>query len=190
MEEAELIRLLANRDEGAFKILIRDYSERVYNTALSIVQNEHDAEDVTQEVFIEVFQSIGKFKSESRLTTWIYRIAVTKSLEFIRKKKRQKRHGILSSLFKKNETEPIKEAIHFHHPGAQLENKERLAILFAAINQLPENQKTAFLLSKTENLSYAEISEIMRLSVSSVESLLFRAKQNLRKLLEDYYKEN
>jgi RNA polymerase sigma factor (sigma-70 family) len=190
LEEAAFIKLLVNRDESAFKILIRDYSEIVYNTTLSIVQNEHDAEDVTQEVFIEIFQSISKFKGEARLTTWIYRIALTKSLEFIRRKKRQKRTGMLQSLFQKNETEPIKEAIHFYHPGVQLENKERSAILFAAIDKLPENQKSAFLLSKIEQLSYAEISEIMQTSVSSVESLLFRAKQNLRKILADYYKEN
>jgi RNA polymerase sigma factor (sigma-70 family) len=186
VQEAELINLLINRNEEAFRFLVGTHSEKVYNTTLSIVQNQHDAEDVTQEIFVEIFQSISKFKGQSKLSTWIYRIAVTKSLEFIRSKKRQKRSGIFQALFKKEE--PITEAIHFHHPGIQLENKERAAVLFAAIERLPENQKTAFILSKIEELSYEEIADIMQLSISSIESLLFRARQSLRKTLFNYYK--
>lgn len=68
-----------------------------------------------------------------------------------------------------------------------MENKERAAILFAAINKLPKNQKTAFILHKIEGLSYAEVADVMQATVSSVESLLFRAKQSLQKLLGDYY---
>ena len=96
----------------------------------------------------------------------------------------------MQSIFADERGENKTEAIHFYHPGVQLENKERSAILFNAIDQLPDKQKTAFVLSKIEELSYLEIAEIMQLSVSSVESLLFRAKQNLRKLLANYYEKN
>jgi RNA polymerase sigma-70 factor (ECF subfamily) len=79
---------------------------------------------------------------------------------------------------------------HFHHPGVELEQKEAASELFAAISKLSENQKIAFTLHKVENLSYKEISEIMNISLSSVESLIFRARQNLQKLLENYYNQH
>ena len=190
MEENKLIQLLKNENEEAFKMLFKDHAKNVHNVALSILQNTEDAEDITQEVFVEVFQSIHQFKGEAKLSTWIYRISVSKSLEFLRKKNRKKRFGFIQSLFAEESISPITDVPDFYHPGVQLENKERSKILFAAINQLPEKQKTAFVLNKIEDLSYAEISEVMALSLSSVESLLFRAKQNLQKLLGDYYEKN
>ncbi len=190
MNEENLISLLKRQDQTAFKELVQQFSRRVYNTSLGILQNEEDAEDISQEVFIEVFQSIHQFKGESKLSTWIYRIAVTKSIEFIRRKNRKKRFAFVQSLFGMESELPSKDHVHFYHPGVQLENKERAAVLFRAIDQLPENQKTAFTLHKLENLSYAEITEVMHVSLSSVESLMFRAKKNLQKLLSDYYEEN
>jgi len=86
--------------------------------------------------------------------------------------------------------EPISDASDFVHPGVVAENREKAAILYKAIDQLPETQKVAFLLSETDGLSYAEISEIVGTSVSSIESLLFRARKNLRKILADVYKNN
>jgi len=173
-----------------FGELYEKHNNMVYNLCLKYLQNIEDAEDVTQEVFISIHKSLHQFKGESKLSTWIYRIAVTKSLEFIRMKNRKKRFAFFQTIFA-NENGEIKiEASHFHHPGVALENKERAAIIFKAIDKLPENQKTAFILSKLEELSYAEISEIMKVSLSSVESLLFRAKQNLQKLLGDYYDKN
>jgi RNA polymerase sigma factor (sigma-70 family) len=122
------------------------------------------------------------------LTSWIYRIAVSKSLEFIRKQKRKKRFAFLQSLTGAENISSDKNT--FYHPGIRIENKELAAILFKAIDKLPENQKAAFVLNKVEDLSYAEIAEVMKLSLSSIESLLFRAKQNLQKLLSDYYEQN
>lgn len=149
-----------------------------------------DAEDITQEVFVEVHRSVHGFKAESKLSTWIYRICVTKSLDHLRGKKRKKRFGIVKSIFGENDNAPRVEIPDFIHPGVQLENKERAVYLFKAINQLPENQKIAFTLNKIECLSYQEISDVTQMSVSAVESLLFRAKQNLRKILADYYEQN
>ena len=96
----------------------------------------------------------------------------------------------MQSFFSDESVEPINEVPNHFHPGVQLENKERAAILFAAIDKLPDNQKAAFVLHKMEDLSYAEIAEVISVSVSSVESLMFRAKQNLQKLLRDYYEKN
>jgi RNA polymerase sigma factor (sigma-70 family) len=190
LNESEKIERLKNGDQAEFEALVTEYQTRIYNTCLSLLQNEEDAEDVCQEVFISVFQSIGNFKGQSKLYTWMYRIAVTRSLEFIRSKKRKKRFAFFRQIIGDESGEIKTEAFNFYHPGVQLENKERAAVLFKAIDLLSENQKTAFILSKIEELSYAEIAEIMQVSVPSVESLLFRAKQNLQKILGNYYREN
>ena len=148
------------------------------------MQHTEDAEDVTQEVFVSVYQNIGKFRGDAKLSTWIYRIAVTKSLEALRRNKR-KRAG---------HTELSEEGLKglpgaaFHHPGVLAENREKGAVLLSALHRIPENQKTAFVLHKTEGLSYAEIAEVLEVSLSSVESLIYRARQNLQKLLGDFYK--
>lgn len=158
----------------------------VYNTVLGFVQNMEDAEDVTQDVFIKVYENIGRFKQQCKLSTWIYRISITQAADFIRHKKRKKRAGFLSGLFGLN-NELLHDPPDFIHPGVLTENKERSAILFKAINQLPEKQKTAFMLQKMQDLSQQKIAEIMELNEGAVESLLMRAKGNLKKLLINYY---
>lgn len=183
MTEVELIKGLQKGNEDAFKYLVDTYQDRVYNTAIGVVQNAEDAEDVAQEVFIQVFRSIHTFKAESKLSTWIYRITTTRSLDLLRSRKSKKRFGLIQRLFG-DENEPVFEIPDFNHPGVQLDRKENAAKLFKAIAKLPENQKIAFALHKLEDLSYQEVSEIMKTSVSAVESLMHRAKQNLRKILE------
>lgn len=183
MNELELIQGLRKGDESAFRYMVDTYRDRVYNTALGIVQNAEDAEDVAQEVFIQVFRSIGSFKGESKLSTWLYRIATTRALDLLRSRKSKKRFGLLQRLFGEGD-EPIIEIPDFNHPGVALDRKENAARLFRAISQLPENQKIAFTLHKLEDLSYQEVSEIMQTSLPAVESLMHRAKQNLKKWLE------
>lgn len=183
MTESELIAGLQNGEEMAFKHLVENYKDRVYNTAIGVVQNAEDAEDVAQEVFIQVYRSIHSFKGESKLSTWLYRIATTRSLDLLRSRKSKKRSGFLQRLFGDN-NEPLLEIPDFNHPGVALERKENAAKLFKAINKLPENQKIAFTLHKIEDLSYQEVSEVMETTLAAVESLMHRAKQNLRKIFE------
>jgi len=183
LNEQELILGLRNGEETAFKYLVETYKDRVFNTAIGIVQNAEDAEDVAQEVFIQVYRSIHSFKGESKLSTWLYRIATTRALDLLRSRKSKKRFGFMQRLFG-DDNEPIHEIPDFNHPGVAMDRKENAAKLFKAIAQLPDNQKTAFTLHKLEDLSYQEISEIMETTVPAVESLMHRAKQNLRKLLE------
>ena len=159
----------------------------MYNTALNILQNEQDAEEITQDVFVEAYNKAHTFKGESQVSTWLYRITTNKCIDHIRSKKRKKRFALLTQLFH-DSGEPISDASDFVHPGVVAENKEKAAVLYKAIEQLPETQKVAFLLSETGGLNYGEISEILGTSVSSIESLLFRARKNLRKILADYYK--
>jgi RNA polymerase sigma factor (sigma-70 family) len=183
LNEIELIQGLQKGDESAFKFLVETYQDKVYNTAFGIVQNAADAEDVAQEVFIQVYRSIHSFKGESKLSTWLYRIATTRALDLLRSKKSKKRFGFIQRLFG-DENEPVFEIPDFNHPGVALENKERAAQLFKAISQLPDNQKKAFTLHKLEDLSYHEISDVLKTTIPAVESLMHRAKQNLRKILE------
>jgi RNA polymerase sigma-70 factor (ECF subfamily) len=189
LDEKFLIEKLKQGDESAFKKIVETWQDMVYNTAIGILQNAEDAEDVAQEVFVQVYESIKGFKAESKLSTWLYRITVSKSLDHLRKKKRKKRFAYIQSIFGAN-NEMVVDKPDFHHPGVTLDNKERAAVLFEAIAQLPTNQKIAFTLNKLEGLSYQEISEVMNTSISSVESLIHRAKNNLRKLLTKHYEGN
>ena len=184
MTEQELLFALRNGEEPAFKELVTRFQDKVFNTALGLLQHHNDAEEIAQEVFIQVHRSINQFKGDSLLSTWIYRITVTKSLDLLRSRKRKKRFGLISGLFG-DDNKPVHEPGEFDHPGVQQERKEDVAILFKMIGQLPENQRTAFILNKVEELSYREIAAILKLSEPAVDSLLQRAKQNLRKKLKD-----
>jgi RNA polymerase sigma-70 factor (ECF subfamily) len=184
LTEQELISGLQKGEEQAFKELVLKFQHKVYNTSIGLLQHSTDAEDVAQEVFIEVYRSIKKFRQDSSLATWIYRITVTKSLDKIRSRRRKKRFGYVISQFG-DDNKPLYEPVHFDHPGVEMDKKEDAAILFRMINKLPENQKTAFILNKLEGLSYAEIAVIMKTSDSAVDALLQRAKQNLRKSLNN-----
>ncbi len=181
-----LIEGLVKGDEASFKTLFDLYKDKVFNTSIGFLANESDAEDIAQEVFIEVFRSIKSFEGKSKLSTWIYRITVTKSLDLIRRKNRKKRAALFTSFFGTGD-ELKNEPADFFHPGVELENKELSSILFKAIDKIPEHQKTAFILHKIEGLSYQEICEVMGNSVPAVESLIHRAKTNLRKILKNYY---
>ena len=176
-----------NDDATNFQMIYNQYSVLVYNVALQYLQNIEDAEEITQDVFIQVYGSIEKFDQRSSLKTWIYRITINKSLDFIKHKNSQKRFFIFGKK-SQNESDYL-NASHFEHPGILLENKEKAAVLYGVINELSENQKTAFILSKIDGLSNPEISEIMQLSVSSVESLIFRAKQTLKEKLANKFSE-
>ncbi len=150
----------------------------VYNLALNYVQNHEDAQEITQDVFVAVHRSLDTFKNESAISTWIYRITINRSLDYIKSKKRKKRFGFITSLFG-DDGQKGHDVFNFDHPGVQLEQKEALKNIFAIINELPVNQKTALLLSKTEQKSQAEVAEIMGVSVKAAESLIQRAKTNL-----------
>ncbi|NRD19729.1 RNA polymerase sigma factor [Winogradskyella eckloniae] len=189
MIEAEFIQELKLKSTKAYSKLLDDYQQKVFSTCISFVPNKEDAEDIAQDVFVEVFNSITKFKGESKLSTWIYRITTNKCLEFIRKKNTKKRFAFLQSIT--GNAIPMDKTDYFtemNHPGILLENKELNATLFKAIQSLPERQAVVFTLHKIDGKSYQEISEITTRSVSSVESLMFRAKKNLQKILENYYK--
>jgi RNA polymerase sigma-70 factor (ECF subfamily) len=174
----EIIQSVAYGDRQAFLQIYTLYTDKVYNTALSYVQNKEDAEEITQDVFTKVYRNAAKFKGKSSASTWIYRITVNTSLNQLKRKKR------LSFL---KLGEPERDRPDFEHPGVLLENKENAKALFKIIETLPPSQKTAFILSFVEDLPRQEVADIMEISLKAVESLLQRGKKNLRDKLKNVY---
>ncbi len=162
--------------EPSIEILIEAWKEMVYNTALSIVQQTEDAEDITQDVFIQIYQQWKTFREESNIKTWIYRITVNKCLDHQKKISREKNGGLLKRVFGISAEE---EAIHFEHPGVLTENKEQSVLLFKALKLLPESQKIIFVLHKIEGLNQSEIATVLGISRMAVESKIKRAKKTL-----------
>ncbi len=191
MTDQELIQQVTeNNNHSAFALLVDRYQKLVVNTCRGFVNSYADAEDLAQDVFIELFESLPDFRHESKLSTWIYRITVNKSLNFVRKRKRETFFDSITSLFGSSEGKNGNSNIGFSSNDADtdIKSKELRVELKRAINALPENQKIAFILNKYQDLSYKEVAEVMDISLSSVESLLFRAKGNLQKSLSNFYK--
>ncbi len=178
MQESELIAALKQKDENAFKWLVENYRNRLYATALNILQDADEAEDALQETFIKVYESVHTFLQGSALHTWLHTILVRKCLDKMRRQKTRK--GLLAWLpgWMAQEKKP-----DFNHPGIGVENKEKAAVLFNAVKQLPENQRLAFTLIKIEGMRYDEVCAMMGQGTKAVESLVSRAKQNLQNKL-------
>lgn len=184
--DPQFIELLRKGDETAFHQLVEDWKDRIYNTALGLVQQAEDAEEITQDVFVIAWKSFQQFRGESSIQTWLYKIAVHQSLDCIRRRKRKKRFGFLVPLLG-SEEEQEQEPGNFLHPGVQLEKKQEAQVLFKAIRKLPEQQRVAYSLQKIEGLAIKEIAQVMETTDGAVEALLNRAKTNLQKSLTNYY---
>lgn len=182
-EEEAFINDLKSGNDKAYHTLITVYSKRVYNLCLQFVSSPQDAEDTTQEVFTTIYLSMVSFRKESSLSTWIYRITVNKCRELNRKKSRKKRFGIMRSW---DETPENYLESSNQNPEKTLLNSELAETIQNAIEGLPENQRIAYTLSKLEGIKNEEISQIMDLSLSAVESLLFRAKKSVTEQLNNY----
>ncbi len=180
MTDRELIEGLSVRERTSINYLVNAYQKSVIKTAYYFIGNIEDAEDLSQEIFLEIIKSIDSFRGEASLSTWIYRIAVNRSINIIRKNNRRNIFTSIEQFFQitgepgNNEK---KEPSDDHDP---LDEEETRKYLAKAINELSENQRIAFVLNKYEELSYKEISAIMNLSVSAIESLIHRAKTNLQ----------
>jgi RNA polymerase sigma-70 factor, ECF subfamily len=182
MEEHLFIEKLRIGDKAAFNELVKLYSNRVINTCYRFLLDKEDAEDTSQEVFIEVFQSINSFRGNAKLSTWIYRIAVTRSLDVIKKRKRKKRISTLGKIFH------IDEVAHLISggvmPDRSIGEKEKMKEIRQALNTLPDSQRVAFTLSRIEGYTHGEIAEIMNTTTGAIESLVYRARKKVSIELE------
>lgn len=181
MKEDELIQKFRQNDDAALSEIVSLYQSMVINICFGFVGKD-EAEDVAQEVFISVWRNLKDFKKDSTLKTWIYRIAVNTSLNHLRK---QKFNSLLESIDMALSLGQVTSG-----PEEEFRKKEEKNYVRLAIRSLPRNQRIAVTLQNSRNLSYREIADIMGKSVSTVESLLFRAKSNLRKKLVKFYFSN
>lgn len=183
MTEAELIAGIKERQRPALQILVDRYRDQVIKTAFYFLGDMADAEDLSQEIFIEIIQSINDFRQTSTLKTWIYRITVNKALNMVKQRKRRGIFFRIGSLFHGDNPSNTQD---FAEPVIQtdaVEKQETRAMIQKAIDKLPENQRIAFVLSRFDDQPYKEIAGIMNISLPAVESLIFRARQNLQKQL-------
>jgi RNA polymerase sigma-70 factor (ECF subfamily) len=171
--DLELLALTAAGDQQAFAKLVRSHQGRVFNLAWRFSRNRQDAEDLAQEVFLKVWKHARTFKGQAAFSTWLYRLAVNTCLNYRQKKKIATEPLPLLGDFAA-ETDPA---------GAEILARERENLLDKALNALPARQKMAIILANFEGKSYEEIATIMEVSISAVETLLFRARQNLGKIL-------
>jgi len=175
MSDEQLIREITAGNDAAFKTLMERYQQQVFRTVMGFVHTKEDAEDVTQEVFISVYRSLHTFQGESEFSTWLYRITVNMSLNFLRSNRKKRLLESLEALFtlRSDEKTPLEE----------LESAERDRRIRKAIDSLPEKQRMAFILSRYEELPQKKIAAVMNRSEGAVEQLLQRAKENLQKKL-------
>jgi RNA polymerase sigma factor (sigma-70 family) len=189
MTDPELIEGILRRDRNAFQYLVSQYQKQVIKTACYIVGNMEEAEDLSQEIFIEIIQSVNSFKRSSSFSTWVYRITVNKALNMVRK---QKRRGImvrLESIFRQPADQGAGKTMEPSTSHNELDHKEKRELLHAAISRLPENQRIAFVLNKFDEQTYRQIADIMKIGLPAVESLIHRAKINLQKYLMHQFSE-
>lgn len=180
--DIELMVKLKAGDKTVFNELVALYSDRILNTCYRFLLNREDAEDISQEVFIEIFQSVRSFRGDSQISTWIYRIAVTKCLDEIKRRKRKKR---ITSIGKMLHLDDVAGLIGGGSPADKsIHEIERMKEVEQALNKLPDSQRVAFTLSKIEGYSNSEIADIMKTTIIAVESLIYRAKKNITTELE------
>ncbi len=178
MEDKEILIAFNNEKtrHSAFHELIKKYQERVYWHIRKMVISHEDADDLTQEVFIKVYNNLEKFQAEAQLFTWIYRIATNESLNFLRKKR--KRFWVPIHDVEKDLSEKLKAELHTD--GNEIEYKLQQALL-----QLPEKQRLVFNMKYFDELKYEQISEILGTSVGALKSSYHHAVKKLENLLKD-----
>lgn len=169
--EKELIERAQNKDQEAFRMLVQRYQNMVVNLSYSLVGNIHDAEDVSQEVFVKVYNRLPDFRQESKFSTWLYRVAVNTSQDFLR---RRKHHVPLDSLGELKDHTDIK---------GNISKKQLQDIIRNAIEKLPLKYREVVILKDIEGLGYREIAQILKCRVGTVESRLFRGRNILKRVL-------
>ena len=186
-EEQLFIQSLKSGDSIAYEKLVKLYQNKVYNTCYSFLKQSDIAEDQTQEVFILIFNSIAQFEEKSSLSTWIYRITVSRCLDYLRSQNRQKikSTGLLSLFGLAQEIPANNDFTPYEH----LENKEYAKIIADTLDEMKGKYKTAFVLKYMEGLSQKEIAQIMECSEKAVEGILARAKIILKEKLISYFPE-
>lgn len=184
-----LVKKSQKGDYPSFEELVKRYEKKIYNLAYRIMGNREDASDVLQETFLQAFKKLSGFKGKANFSTWLYRIAVNICLMRKRKGKRMETVSLDIPILTKKEDE-IKRELRddwSESPLATLENEEVKRNLSKAIDSLPEEYKTVFLLRGLNGLSNEEVANVLKISLPAVKSRLHRARLFLRDKLSQYF---
>lgn len=174
--DSELIELFQNGDESAFNHLVLRYQEKVYWVARRFVNDHDGADDVTQEVFCKVYESLQEFRGESSVYTWLYRITVNIALNSLRRQKIREFFRI-DEMFEMKDEDAVA-------PDEALERQEQKALIEEAIAKLPEKQKAVFVLRYCEELPYEEISKVLKTSVGGLKANYFHAVKKIQEYVK------
>jgi RNA polymerase sigma-70 factor (ECF subfamily) len=172
--DSEIVRQIQSGDAAAFDELMRRYKRPVVNFIFRMLGNAQDAADVAQDVFVRVYQNLDSYRHETKFSTWLFALARNAAIDRIRWRSRHRTESI----------ESAPEIMASSGTAEEVNAREISDQIAAAIVRLPEDQKTAIVLSEYHGMSYAEIAGVMRCSEKSVESRLYRAKQTLRVALQ------
>ncbi|MCF8261417.1 MAG: sigma-70 family RNA polymerase sigma factor [Melioribacteraceae bacterium] len=176
-EDFELINNFISGDESAFSELVHKHKEKVRNLVFLTLGDTEYVDDISQDVFISVYHKLGDFRFQSKFTTWLYRVTVNKCKDYLRKKK-------VRSIFV-----PIKDNEHELRVGSGTDNMDIPQLVRRAIEKLPDKLKVPLILRDIDGFSYKEIAEQLECEVGTVKSRIFRARENLKFILEPYQKE-
>ena len=191
MKDQELISEILSGNKNLYRHLVEKYQDRVFRVCMGFVHNKEDADDLTQQVFINTYLSLENFEGKSEFSTWLHRISINACLNHVRKNDKRHLFRHLDTLTRKDkQNEVLTDTEISHGADQQLIDKQHAKQVQNAIGKLPEKQRTAFILSKYDDLPQQEIARIMNTSVGAIEQLLQRAKSNLQKQLAGYYKNN
>lgn len=190
MSDQELIKNILSGDPVAMRELVIKYQDLVVNTCFQVLHNKEDAEDIAQEVFLKAYQSLATLRHVECLSFWLYRISLNKSINHFNQNRIFRKIMRLDIPSDRVNCELFltKNGKHDIVPGQQ-EESEKLEVIQRYLDKLPSKQKKAFILHHYECLSYNDIGQILNTSISSVESLLFRAKATLKVKCNEYYKQ-
>lgn len=184
-DERVLVRRASRGDEGAFEALVARYEKGLYNLAFRMVPDREDAMDIVQEVFLKVHQALPGFRGDSRFSTWVYRVCVNASLDFLRKKQKIQTYSLDEPL-NYGESQVVKEV-----PGDGMsvedlvENMSLGHRILSLIQELDPAYRTMIVLCDIQGHTYQEIAEILDISVGTVKSRLHRARNMVRRLMSE-----
>ena len=192
--DEELVQMYVNDSlEGAFNELVDRHGDKIYRTALRITGDNTAAEEVLQNVFVILVQSLGSFRNDAKFTTWLYKVVLNTSFMFLRSKKKQNSGEIkLEDLVQFDESGNLRDVYMkdwSNVPEDRMLSKEGTEKLENAINELPEKYKVVFQLKDVEGMSNQEVADILGLSLPAVKSRALRARLFLKDKLTDYYSE-
>jgi RNA polymerase sigma-70 factor (ECF subfamily) len=188
VHEMELVRRARKGDMAAYDDLVRRYQERIYATIYHMTSNHEDANDLAQEAFIKAYQALKSFKGGSSFYTWVYRIAVNKTINFLKQRKNRSQMSLNDLDFNAEHDPDLVALISEKTPRRDIGLSELQEKLNAAMQKLSEHHRLVVTLHDVQGLSHEEIAKIMHCNIGTVRSRLFYARQQLQAYLSDYLK--